>query len=360
MKKLSVILVFLFVSVSLFFMFSKTALAKQKKPITLTYSTFTLKENVQIRVDDWIMDEIERRTNGTVKFKRHYAGALTKGMETLPALRSGAVDLCDPPPGYFASEMPLLGLTNVVRIPRDGPTVMNAITHLLWDKGEVADILQKEMRKQNIMYIFPHCMDYIMLTRKPVYKLSDLKGMRMRSVGQYEPKQKATWGVVPVNVLPAELYEAISRGTIDGMSYCRNQIPFYKAHEVAKWVSFDDGVISGPPLFINIDTWNKLPSGVQNLILNMRREASEYDLGAWLKQKYDTMAYLRNQGVTIVEVDPKEQEEVFNSWIKVALDVWLPFVEGKGLKREGRLVLNRWLELNTGNGLNFWEREYSK
>ncbi|HUW49321.1 MAG TPA: TRAP transporter substrate-binding protein DctP, partial [Patescibacteria group bacterium] len=301
------------------------------------------------------MDEIERRTNGSVKFKRHYAGALTKGMETLPALRSGAVDVCDPPPGYFSDELPLLGLTNVVRVSRDAPTLMNAISHLLFDEGKIAEILQNEIRKQNFIYLFPHSMDYTMLTRKPVYKLSDLKGMRMRSVGQYEPRQKARWGVISVNVLPAELYEAISRGTVDGMSYCRNQIPFYKLHEVAKWVSFDDGVISGVPMSMNLDTWNKLPSDVQNLILGMRKEAVEYDLGAWLKQKYDTMATLRDQGCNLVQVEPKEQEEVFNSWIEVALDVWLPFVEKKGLKTEGRLVLDRWLELNTEKGLNFWE-----
>ena len=360
MKKLTIIVSCLILSFLLGIVFFQPVVYAKEKPITLVYSSMTLKENVQVRVDDWIMDEIERRTNGRVKFKRHYAGSLTKGMETLPALRSGAVDVCDPPPGYFSDELPLLGLTNVVRVSRDAPTLMNSLSHLIFDTGKVSDILQEEAEKQNFIYLFPHSMDYTMLTKRPVRKLSDLKGMRMRSVGQYEPKQKAKWGVISVNVLPAELYEGISRGTIDGMSYCRNQIPFYKLHEVAKWVSFDDGVIGGVPFCMNLDTWKKLPSELKNLMLNMRREAVEYDLGVWLKQKYDTMAFLRDHGCNLVKVDQKEQEEVWNSWIKVALDVWLPFAKKKGIESEGRLVLDRWFELNTGKGLNAWERHYSK
>lgn len=87
-------------------MLNAPLVAQTHKPIKLVYSSLILEDTVQAQVDKWIMTEIEKRTDGRVKFEKHFAGALTGGMETLPALRSGAVDICNPPPAYFPEELP--------------------------------------------------------------------------------------------------------------------------------------------------------------------------------------------------------------------------------------------------------------
>jgi|GEM_PF-2823241 len=361
MRKLLSVIVFAVVGISVMVILINTvAEAQSQKTIKLIYSSMILESTVQVQVDKWIMTELEKRSNGRVKFDKHYGGSLTSAMESLPALRSGAVDISNPPPAYYPEELPLGNMLCATRIPRDIKTLMDAQYKLLFHSGEVSKLLQEEAKRQNFIYLYPHNINYIYLTKPPVRRLSDLKGLKFRSTGLYEPKQKAKWGAISINVLPAEWYEALSRGSIDGISIPDSMAPVYKLHEVAKYVSFRDGCILATPFLINLNTWNKLPSDIRNMMEEMREEVRKYDLELSLKEEKRLTDIFRSAGCQIVEVDPKEQEEVWNSWIEVTLDVWLPIMDKKGLGKEGRLVLNRWMELSTGNGLEFWQKKISK
>jgi len=353
MDKKRIIIISGILIISLTLVFQKSVQAADPKPITLVYSSFLL-ENL-CETDKWFMAEVEKRTNGRVTFKKHFGGSLTASMETLPALRSGAVDICNPPPGYFPEELPLAGMMNVTRIPADIKTVSNAGYRVYWSEKEVSKVLEEEAKKQNIKYLFLHPSEQVFFTRVPVQRLSDFKGLKLRSTGLYEPKQVSKWGAIAVNVLPAEWYEALSRGTIDGIAVPIEMASDYKLHEVAKWVSFSSGCIVSRPFAINLDTWNKLPSEVRRLMEGMRGEFKKYDEDAYFKYIEKVMQTYRAAGCKFVKVDPKEQEEVRDAWIEVTIDVWLPFAKKRGVDKEANLLLNRWLELTTGKGLESWK-----
>src|SRR5436189_5954956 len=76
--------------------------------------------------------------------------------------------------------------------------------------------LQEEMRQQNLHPLFWHVLDpYYMICRTPVRTIADLKGKKVRSYGEDVPRLLQAVGAVPVNLLPAELYESLQKGTID-------------------------------------------------------------------------------------------------------------------------------------------------
>jgi len=359
MKKLRLfILICMVFGISLALIYQRSASAVE--PIKLVYSSFCLENCVQEEVDKWYMAEVEKRTKGRVKFTKHFGGELTKGLETLPAVRTGAVDLSNPPPGYFPDELPLAGVMNVVRIPRDWKTCLDGGYRIYWQEGKISKSLEEEGKKQNIKYLYQHPMDYFFLTKKPVHRLADLKGMKMRSTGLFEPKHLATWDVLSVNVLPAEWYEALSRGTIDGISICADMATDYKLQEVAKWGSFHGGAILARPLVINLNTWNKLPPEVRKVMEDLRQEVHRVQWKAYPKKMEEVNGILKASGVQMFGVDSKEQEEVWNAWIKVSIDAWLPLMQKKGLGTEANLLINRWLELSTGKGLEVWQKQFPK
>lgn len=360
MKKISHILVFVVVGFSTFFLFSTFAIAAKQKQIKMVFSNYMAESFWACDVDKWFLSEVEKRTNGKVKFDRYFGSALTKGMETLPALRSGAVDIATFAPGYFPDELPLAGLFNVIRIPRTIKSVAENGYQMYWNEGKISQAFEDEAKKQNFKYLYHYSTEFLHLTKKPFVRLSDFKGVKMRSVGLYEPRHLAKWGAIAVNVLVAEWYEALSRGTIDGIGIPRNNIVTYKLHEAAKNISFHDGCVLCLSTGINLNTWRKLPQEVRDIMEAMRTEQLKYNVEYNNKTWNEKISDLERASCKFAKVDPKEQEILWDDWIRIAIDYWLPFVEKKGVGEKGKMVLKRWLTLNTGKGLEYWRQEFSK
>ena len=118
---------------------------------------------------------------------------------------------------------------------------MRGILDLQFGDNETSRILEEEARANNVKYIIWHPMEYHFLTKKPVRVLTDLDGMKMRSLGIYEPKVLEKYGAIAVAIMPAEWYESISRGTLDGLPAVQGMIVPYKLQEVAKYASYDCG-----------------------------------------------------------------------------------------------------------------------
>ncbi|HUT72409.1 MAG TPA: TRAP transporter substrate-binding protein DctP [Desulfatiglandales bacterium] len=360
MKRVSSILVFAVIGFSIVFLFSSFAMAAKQKPIKIVFSNYMAESFWACDVDKWFLTEVEKRTNGKVRFDRYFGSALTKGMETLPALRSGAVDMVTFAPGYFPDELPLAGLFNVIRIPRTIESVAKNGYQMYWKEHEISKAFEEEAKRQNFKYMYHYSTEFLHLTKKPFTHLSDFKGVKMRSVGLYEPRHLARWGALAVNVLVAEWYEALSRGTIDGIGIPRNNIVTYKLHEAAKNISFRDGCVLCLSTGINLDTWKKLPKDVRDVMEGMREEHLRYNVEYNHKTWNENIRVLEETGCKFADVDPKEQEILWNDWIRVAIDFWLPFVEKKGVGAKGEMVLNRWLQLNTAKGLEYWRQEFTK
>ncbi|MFH1741624.1 MAG: hypothetical protein ABIH23_21670, partial [bacterium] len=51
--------------------------------------------------------EIEKRSNGRVKFEWYFSGSIIKAKEELPAIKAGIVDWAPVHPIYYLSDMPM-------------------------------------------------------------------------------------------------------------------------------------------------------------------------------------------------------------------------------------------------------------
>lgn len=232
----------LFVSVILIATTSTTSVLA--KPRTLLYSTPTLETFPQAEMVKWYFNEVTKRSGGLLKFKYAWAGSITKAMEVLPALTKGAIDLSDPSATFFAGELPLHTLT-AVHIPPSTTIAMDAATKLSFAGSAASKLLEEEAKKNNIKYLMWTPIDYELLTKNPIKSLADLKGLKIRSTGQFLPLQLQAFGAIPITMVTAEWYEGLSRGTIDGLPAVKAWAAGYKLYEVAKYVSFQWGSIVG-------------------------------------------------------------------------------------------------------------------
>ncbi|MBI2868514.1 MAG: TRAP transporter substrate-binding protein DctP [Chloroflexi bacterium] len=330
-----------------------------KAPVKLVHSSYSNKTNSENVFDEWYLNEISRRSGGLVVFELNFNGSLTAGTETLPAVRSGAVDLSNPPPAYFASQEPLHNLFSASR-GTDVAGSQKVLVDLEFGTSEISKLLKAESEANNIKYLVWHPLEYKIMTKNKVEKLADLKGMKIRSVGNFEPPVLQEYGAIPVNALWPEIYEAISRGTLDGAPTPTDWMVPYKIHEAAKFVSFSAGTIGSSPLVININSFNKLPDEVKAIIDDpkFREEANQKLMQTWGDIVEKDRKTAEAAGVTFVTVDPAEQEKLWDGFKKVTLNVYPADLAKLNRLDDALKILDAWLTANSGQGLKYWDDKF--
>ncbi len=143
-----------------------------------------------------------------------------------------------------------------------------------------------------------------MLTKKAVASPADLKGVRVRTIG--EPLWIKTINAMGATATPlpwAEVYPALQTGVIDGAEAQPSAIWGAKLYEVVKQITLTEHIFLMSGLIVS-DKWLKsLPEGYQKIV----REESKRWGAAALKANVDgaakIFADIKSKGVNIVEPD---------------------------------------------------------
>ena len=129
-----------------------------------------------------------------------------------------------------------------------------------------------ELKKNNIKLLSVQALRASgVFSKEPVRSIADLKGMKLRVLG-YQAELLAALGGVPVSMATSEIYEAMSKGTIDGHIHNSPAIIAFGTFELAKYYTEFN---FGDPVFLigmNQNTYNRLPDNVKKVIEEMMVE----------------------------------------------------------------------------------------
>ena len=284
-------------------------------------------------IDQWFVDEIKKRSGGNIEIQIFWAGSLGRPTELLTLVRSGAVDLAATGTGYYPNEMPLSSIVQGVPLTFDDNEQATRISKMLF---ETKPALQAELSRNGIHPVFWHSLDgYRPLCKKKLETLADFKGTRMRGFGELLPKMWSALGATPVNVLPAELYEALSRGTLDCAFWAYDLLHAGKLHEVGKFTTdLHFGAYVNYPIMASVKVWESWPPQVKKLMAEVGLEAMERDIKLVQQKGREAREdMLRNHGVQ--EVVFKERDKLMAA-IPDLQDAWIKSMAAKGLEKEAQ------------------------
>ena len=235
---------------------------------------FTLKlMGINRTLDPWKLYEewtqtVEKRTNGRVQFELTSLPELgLGGAETIRVLKTGVVDVTETYGGYVAGELPLIEILELPGIFPDPETAKKAI--MAWKPMEAKILDEKANAVLLAMAVYP---DQAIFSKKPVRKLDDFKGLKIRVHSVALSSLVAGLGGDPLTVAFAEVYTALERGTLDAAISGTKPGYGLRWYEVAKYLV---GPISMRPhvaLAINKNTWKRLPPDIQAI---MKEEAEK-------------------------------------------------------------------------------------
>jgi TRAP-type C4-dicarboxylate transport system substrate-binding protein len=174
------------------------------------------------------------------------------------------------------------------------------------------------------------CIQSYIWTKKPVAKMDDLKGLKLRTPGGHQTNYVKALGGEPVFMPPGDVYMAIETGTIDGIVTCPPVVLAFKLHEVAKYgVVTTFGCVS-EGMAMNMNTWNKLPDDQKKIVNELGTNPFRTSGGLTRSEYPKLIEEITKGGVKMVEL-PKDEAQRWYGQFQEVTRKWVADLEAKGL-----------------------------
>ncbi len=279
--------------------------------IELTYATHMPVQHPQtIATADWIK-EVEKRTQGRVKIQLFPGGSLLGATQLYDGVLKGIADMAFAVPAFTRGRFPVLAC---IDLPMGYPKAIVATRA----GNEFAMTLNpKEIEDVKLLYIHCHGPG-VLLTKEPVRKLEDLKGMKIRATGTSAKVVEALGGA-PVAMPIGQSYEALQKGVTEGILVDREALKGWKLAEVTKYVTMCTRVGYTTTFFhvISKKKWDTLPDDIKKIFEEVSAQWSDVHGKIWDHGGEEGIEYAKSLGHEIIQLPPEEHER----WVKAVRPV---------------------------------------
>jgi TRAP-type C4-dicarboxylate transport system substrate-binding protein len=143
------------------------------------------------------------------------SGALLNAEQTIPGLLQGVADVVVQTSSYVSTSYPILGVYELPFVNEGFEQIRSALAY----DGALSQLINEELRPRGLIRLgsLPTTPEWLFTVDRPIEKPEDVRGLRIRTAGHVEGETIRALGGSPVSLSSAELYEALERGTIDGM-----------------------------------------------------------------------------------------------------------------------------------------------
>jgi len=318
-KVWSLVFCFVFVFGMVSFFGSSNA---QAVPIEIRYSILFPPTHIHAKLADAWSKEIEKRTNGKVKITLYPGGALLKGPKIYDGILKGITDVGMSVLGYSRGVFPAM---EAIDLPLGYPNgkAATAIINDFYNKFK-----PKELSKVKVLYLHAHGPG-LLHSKKPVNKLEDMKGLKIRSYG-FNAKLAKALGGVPVAMGQGGVYEALQKGVVDATLSPMEVLKGWKQGEVIKATTecYSVGYTAGFFVFMNMDKWNSLPKDVQKVVDEVSAQWIAKQGQAWDDADKAGREFTLSLGNKIIPLSKAESAR----WAKAAAPVIDGYIKDKSAK----------------------------
>ena len=302
----------------------------QPKSTNLTFATFfPAPHKVYLSVTEW-GKEIEKQTDGKVKITFFPGSTLTPGDKNYDGVVQGISDMAMADLAYTRGRFPLC---EVFYLPLGYKSALVA-TRMMNEFYK--KFKPKELDDTKVLFLHGHG-PALIHTKKPVQKLEDLKGMKIRSTGM-STKVVAALGAVPVAMTMSEAYDALSKGIVEGIICPIEALEGWKHAEVVKSTTDCFAVSYSACFFVNMNQakWAALPPEHQKVVEKVSAEWIEKAGSSWDEIDKTGREFTLKRGNQIVSLSKEEEQRWVNA-CNPLYDEYLGSMKSKGLPGEEAL-----------------------
>jgi TRAP-type C4-dicarboxylate transport system substrate-binding protein len=318
-----------------------TVAASQVSAADLVYGNWTPAQEYQNRV---VMPElfrnIEKDTNGAIKWKLIAGGQIADGKTTFTAVKDGLMQA---------------GLAIVTYVPNAIPSVYAIYSTIIF--GENDPVAATLAALETIYFNCPDCIEefkkfnsvmvggwtssaYALACREPLRTMADLKGKRVRATGGNAEMLKMA-GMVPVGATLVEAVGLLQRGGLDCQHGIHDWLRTFGYGDVAKYVMDYPLGLTGPAIgfFMNRDTWKKFTPDQKKVHLKHAAWFSaKQAIGNFIIANEEALnAVIKDKGVQLIKVG-NAFDPIPEGYRKVQRDANIATAKNFGVADPGKTI----------------------
>jgi TRAP-type C4-dicarboxylate transport system substrate-binding protein len=255
----------------------------------------------------WIA-KIEAETKGSVKIKPYWGETLVGYRDAITEIAKGVADMGFISPGYAKAGFPITRASYIFYFGANQEVGRKVFKEMLMKFPEI----EQEYTSQGLKVLaWSSGADYQLITKRPVYKGEDLKGMRLKTLGEIVELLRA-YGAEGTTTPASEVYSSMQKGILDGTLTPLEGLKTLRLAEVAKYCTMINfyRTHSGSRV-INQSKWNSLPSEIKRVFEeNIEFWGVETDR-AFIEADKEGYEFGKKNGVQFITLSKEELERFY-------------------------------------------------
>ena len=305
-----------------------------------------LAENVNVRFSNWLppthyivtemiqpwMDRVEKATEGRVTFQTQ--PALGAPAAHLDLVATGVADLAFMPHGYTPARFKL---TEIGELPfTSDDAVSNSVAY--WRTYQKFMMEENEHRGVKLLSFWTTTPSQLFLA-DDVTTLEELAGKKIRVTSPTLEAVARTLDLTSITAASSEIYEMMSRGTVDGTFFQSDSVVAFRLVDFVKsQISVPGGFVhSSQMLIMNPAKWEKISQEDQATIEALSGEVMARAFAeVWDAKAKEGDVTLAEAGVTVTDVDGEALASLKQDLSFLRTD-WIAAANDRGIDGEAAL-----------------------
>ena len=297
--------------------------AQSADQIKIKIANFFPPPSKQSKITEEFGKDLEKRSGGRIKVQYFAGGSLLKAPAIYKGIESGITDIGYAHVYYTPGRFPV---SEGVGLPLGTPSGFVG-AHLAWDFYQ--KFKPKEWDNVKLLSFHGNAPSMV-ISKKPVKKLEDMKGLAIRAPGVPGEIIKALGGN-PTPTPMMEVYDSLAKGVNDGVYAPYETLRTFRFAEVCKYVTaaWQTGNPFAFYLAMNKNTYKKLPADLKEVVDTLGGEYQERYALMWNEIELVGKVFGATKGVTYFELSDQEAAR----WQKAVEPVVTDYIKrmvGKG------------------------------
>lgn len=263
-------------------------------------------------------EEVEDKTNGKIKVEIYPNGMLGGETEMTDMVENGELEAVRGGDLEYVPKSTMLGL----------PMIADNIEEArkLCSSDLVKDMLVTAESDHNMKVLaigdYSGFMQFTNNVRK-IRTPEDMRGLKMRTALEVTDLSMEAFGAYTETIPFTGLYDALADGKVDGQENPLAVIDSNRLYEVQKYVTIIDYMFLPELMYVNLDWWNELDAGHQEILESAARSMMEENSRITDSENEQYIEHLRDNGCEVTILTSAERD----AFRPLAKQVWRRYVD---------------------------------
>ena len=250
------------------------------------------------------VDLVDKKSQGRIKIKPFYNGALGNDVQVTSSLQGGTIEFTVPQTSTLTGmvkEFEILDFPFLFANEQDAEKVLDGATgQKLLDKLPAKGLIGLAYWENGFFNATN--------SKRPIQKWEDFQGLKFRAVqAKISQETIKALGANPVPLAVPELYTALETRTVDGQGTPSAVIAALKLNEVQKYLSLTKHSYGAFLPLVSKKFWDSLPAADQTILREAAVEARAFQRGVARDQAKSAETAMAAKGLLINDITPAER-----------------------------------------------------